>query len=59
MMEQPQRQREDKFTSEDLPKILAALQNAHEAKAAGSVIIHFADNGGVISVLQEIKKKYK
>jgi len=58
-MIQPGKEREDKFTAEDLPKILAALHNAHEAKAAGSVIIHFADNGGVISVLQEIKKKYK
>lgn len=52
-------EKRDKFQEEDLPRILAALQNARTAKAAGSVRVEFGDNGGVIAIMQEIKRKYK
>jgi hypothetical protein len=50
---------DDKFETQDLPKILAAIHNARQAKSSGSVTIHFSENGGVISVLMETKKKFK
>ena len=49
----------NKFETEDLPKILAALKTAKEAGAAGSVIVSFAENGGVLTVIHETKKRYK
>jgi len=48
-----------RFESEDLPKILAALKNAHEAKSLGKVIIEFAENGGVLGITLEMKRKFK
>jgi hypothetical protein len=48
-----------KFKEEDLPKILTALQDARFRKETCSVTIHFAADGGVISVVLEGKKKYK
>ena len=48
-----------KFEIEDLPKILAALKNAHEAKQSGKVVIDFAENGGVLAITLEMKRKFK
>lgn len=48
-----------KFEREDLPKILAALKTAKDAGVAGSVTITFSDNGGVLTVIQEAKKRWK
>ena len=49
----------DKFEESDLPMILAALQKARLAKAAGRVIVEFATNGGVLAVFREMKEKIK
>jgi len=49
----------DKFESVDLPLILAALQKARTARAAGRVTVDFADNGGVLGVFREFKEKIK
>jgi predicted peroxiredoxin len=49
----------DKFDSEDLTKILAALHRAKAAKAQGSVTVHFDQHGGVVAVLREMKEKIK
>ena len=49
----------DKFETEDLPKILAALKTAKDAGCAGSVTVLFTEQGGVLSVVQESKKKFK
>lgn len=51
--------KEDKFETEDLPKILAALKAAKDAGAASSVIVNFSDQGGVLSVVQESKRRFK
>lgn len=48
-----------KFESDDLPKILAALKNAHDAKQKATVIVQFADNGGVVDISLETKRKFK
>lgn len=48
-----------KFETEDLPKILAALKNAHEAKRYATVTVKFADNGGVVDIILETKKNFK
>ena len=40
-----------KFQNDDLPKILAALKNAHDAKQKAEVKVSFADNGGVVGIL--------
>ena len=50
---------DEKFEKEDLPKILAALKNAHDSKQKASVTVNFADNGGVVDILLEIKKRFK
>jgi hypothetical protein len=50
---------DEKFEKEDLPKILAALKNAHDAKQKASVTVNFSENGGVIDILLEIKKRFK
>ena len=55
----PDKQQTTKFESDDLPLILSALQRARTANAAGSVTIHFAENGGVVGIMQETKKKIK
>lgn len=49
----------DKFEESDLPMILAALQKARTAKAAGRVIVEFAPNGGVLGIFREAKEKIK
>lgn len=49
----------NKFESEDLPKILAALKRAHEAGQTSRVTVEFSADGGVISVLMESKQKFK
>jgi hypothetical protein len=48
-----------KFEQEDLPKIHAALSTARQAKASAKVTIDIADNGGVIAVHLETKRKFK
>ena len=48
-----------KFEAEDLPKILAALKNAHDSKQKASVTVTFSDNGGVVDILLEIKRRFK
>lgn len=49
----------DKFEHSDLPLIYAALQKARSAKASGCVIVHFAENGGVVAIMRELKEKVK
>lgn len=49
----------DKFESEDLPKILAALKTAKDAGCAGTVTVQFSDQGGVLTVIHESKKRFK
>ncbi len=49
----------DKFISDDLPKIHAALEKARTAKAAGRVIVEFSDNGGVLGIKREFTEKIK
>ena len=49
----------DKFEELDLPKILAALQKAREAKAPSRLIVDVADTGGIISVMLETKRRFK
>jgi hypothetical protein len=49
----------EKFEKDDLPKILAALKNAHDAKQKATVTVVFSDNGGVVDILLEIKKRFK
>jgi len=49
----------DKFMAEDLPRIHAALERARTVKAASRVTIDVAENGGIISILLETKKKFK
>lgn len=49
----------DKFESDDLPKILAALQSAKQAKAPSRLVIDIAENGGVLAVSLETKKRFK
>jgi hypothetical protein len=50
---------DEKFEAEDLPKILAALKNAHDAKQKAEVKVTFADNGGVVGIILETKKQFK
>ena len=50
---------QSKFEAEDLPKILAALKNAHESNQKATVTVQFADNGGVVDISLETKKKFK
>lgn len=52
-------EKETRFESEDLPKILAALQKARLAKAAGRVTVEFSETGGVIGISREAKEKIK
>ena len=49
----------DKFMDVDMPKILNAIQDGHKRGEPCSVIVQFAENGGVIAVNLEAKKKYK
>jgi hypothetical protein len=49
----------ERFEKEDLPKILAALKTAKDAGAAATVTVEFAQDGGVIAVVQNIKRKFK
>lgn len=49
----------DKFEEQDLPKILAALQTAKTSKQNARVIIDFTENGGVIGIQLESKRKFK
>jgi hypothetical protein len=55
----PGQQADTKFEQEDLPKIHAALEIARKAKAPSKLTVDLAESGGVISVLLEIKKKFK
>lgn len=50
---------DSKFEKEDLPKIHAALKNAQDAKQKATVTVVFSDNGGVVDILLEVKKRYK
>ena len=50
---------EDKFEKEDLPKILAALKNAKDSNQKATVTVVFSDNGGVVDISLEIKKRFK
>lgn len=50
---------EEKFEREDLPRIHAALQVARERKEACSIKIDISENGGVISVVLEAKRRFK
>ena len=49
----------DKFMDVDMPKILNAIQDGHKRGEPCAVIVQFAENGGVIAVNLEAKKKYK
>lgn len=49
----------DKFETEELPLILAALKTARDAGAAGTVTVSFSNNGGVMTVIHETKKRFK
>lgn len=49
----------EKFHKEDLPKIIAAMQEAHTRGEACSVLTVFAADGGMISLTLEAKKKFK
>lgn len=49
----------DKFEEMDLPKILAALETAKNSKQNSRVIIDFTENGGVIGIQLESKRKFK
>ena len=49
----------NKFENDDLPRILAALHAARESKCASTVKIEFAQNGGVIDVTADFKRKFK
>jgi hypothetical protein len=51
--------KEEKFENEDLPKILAALSTARDAKAKGTVTIEFDQFGGVLSVVHEARRSFK
>lgn len=55
----PISQPDTKFEREELPRILAALKNAHDAKMKSRVTIDFAENGGVVAVGLEMKKSFK
>lgn len=48
-----------KFETEDLPKILAALKRAHEARVPSTVTIDFAHDGGVQTVFVTSKERFK
>ncbi len=50
---------DEKFEAEDLPRILAALKNAKDAKQKATVTVVFSENGGVVDILLEIKKRFK
>lgn len=49
----------DKFEEQDLPKILAALHTAKEAKMACEVTVKFTHQGGVIDILYKSEKRFK
>lgn len=49
----------EKYETDDMPKILAALDTARKAGARGSVTIQFDQNGGVLSVVHEAKRSFK
>lgn len=49
----------NKFETEDLPKILAALKRARDGGFPTRVTVDFARDGGVIAILLEPKIKIK
>jgi len=57
-MEKPD-QKASKFETEDMPKIIIAIQKARTAKTSNTLVLEFADNGGLISALHTFKERVK
>ena len=51
--------KEDRFSEEDVPLILAAVKNAQESKEAAQIVITISQNGGVMGIEMTKKKKWK
>lgn len=49
----------NKFEEVDLPKILAALHKAREAKCPGRVVVEFASTGGVLAIKRHLEENLK
>ena len=57
-VQQPKFQEQDKFT-EDTHKILLAVEEARRKQESCCLKIEFSDNGGVMTIILESKKRYK
>ena len=49
----------EKKQQEDAMKIMAAVIDARERGETSRLTVEFADNGGVVSITVESKKRYK
>jgi len=52
-------EKDTRFETEDAPRILDAVRQARQAKSPSSVTITVDGNGGVTTVMLEIKKRIK
>ena len=48
-----------KVESEDIPKVLAAIQSAIQSKKKWTLTVKGADNGGIIDIHLILEKSYK
>jgi hypothetical protein len=48
-----------KVSEQDVPKILAAIQSAIEAKKKWTLVVEGSDNGGILDIQLTQKKSYK
>jgi hypothetical protein len=48
-----------KVETEDIPRILAAVKTAVDSRQTCRIVIDVAENGGVIGIQLESKKKFK
>jgi hypothetical protein len=48
-----------KVAEQDIPKILAAIQSAIEAKRKWTLVVEGSDNGGILDIQLTQKKSYK
>jgi hypothetical protein len=55
----PQAATDQKFENEEAPRILEAVRQARAARAAASVTVSLDVNGGITTIMLEIKKRIK
>jgi hypothetical protein len=48
-----------KVETEDIPKILAAIQTAIDSKKQWTLTVKGADNGGIVDIRLVLEKSYK